>query len=49
MAKTFKTLDDFLGTHFIYTYDTVGNTSGTLKTIIQLTTAFTAEWLLAAG
>ena len=21
MTKTFKTLDDFLGTHFIYTYD----------------------------
>lgn len=21
MTKTFKTLEDFLGTHFIYTYD----------------------------
>ena len=37
--KTFKTLKDFVGTHFIYTYD-----NGIAKMIILLTIAFTAAW-----
>lgn len=47
--KKFKTLDDFLGTHFIYTYDKVGNTNGMLRTITQLIIVFMVEWLLADG
>lgn len=49
MNKEFKTLADFLGTHFIYTYDNGWDTNGTLKTTIPLITAFTAVWSLAAG
>ena len=39
MEKTFKTLDDFLGTHFIYTYDNGWEYEWYAKN----------EWLLVVG
>lgn len=49
MDKQFKTLDDFLGTHFIYTYDNGWNTNGMLKMITRLTIGFMVEWLPDVG
>ena len=48
MKKQFKTFDDFLGTHFIYTYDN-GNMNGMPKMITQLIIGFMGEWLLVVG
>lgn len=45
-TKQFKTLDDFLGTHFIYTYD---NGWESPKTTTPLTIGSTVEWLPVVG
>lgn len=49
MDKQFKTLADFLGTHFIYTYDNGWEYEWYAKTTTPLTTGFTVGWSPAAG
>jgi len=47
--KTFKSLEDFVGTHFIYTYDNGWEYELYVKNDIPLITVSMAEWSLAAG
>lgn len=47
--KTFKTLDDFLGTHFIYTYDNGWEYEWYAKNDHTVDYRIHGEWLPAAG
>ncbi len=47
--KEFKELEDFIGTHFIYTYDNGWEYNGMPKMTILLITVSMAEWSKAVG
>ena len=45
----FKTLDDFVGTHFIYTYDNGWEYEWYAKNVIHVIIEFMKEWLQEDG
>ena len=47
--KEFKELEDFIGTHFIYTYDNGWEYAWYAKNDILLITVSMAEWSKAVG
>ncbi len=47
--KEFKELEDFIGTHFIYTYDNGWEYEWYAKMTILLITVSMAEWSKAVG
>ncbi|ARW25946.1 Phenolic acid decarboxylase PadC [Pediococcus acidilactici] len=49
MEKQFKTLEDFLGTHFIYTYDNGWEYEWYAKNDHTVDYRIHGEWLPAAG